>query len=155
MLSTFIENLESAFKVYNKENNGLKLSLKNYNTHILRKIKNNKPLDLVGSVVNQVVEEFADQTELKKLELLNLLISKCQRNFESHGIIDCFIENVLNGEYEERDFIPCIIDETGIEMILDNNDRTMLMKLTHFHISRRRKQRILYVAKSKQILFYL
>ena len=109
MLSTFIENLESAFKVYNEENNGLKLSLKNYNTHILRKIKNNKPLDLVGSVVNQVAEEFADQRELEKLELLNLLISKCQRNFESHGIIDCFIENVLNGEYEERDFIAYII----------------------------------------------
>ncbi|CAF1135350.1 unnamed protein product [Rotaria sordida] len=143
LLSPFIDNLKLACEIHNKQDNVLKVTLYDYKQDILNRIKDDMELDQAGLIVNKVVEEFADQITLSKLELLNLLIDKCNRNFESHGFIECFIKDVLKNVYEEHDFIYHLQKTTAIEIIFDNNDAAILMKLIHFHICRRRNKMII------------
>ncbi|CAF1290165.1 unnamed protein product [Rotaria sordida] len=78
LLSPFIDNLKLACEIHNKQDNVLKVTLYDYKQDILNRIKDDMELDQAGLIVNKVVEEFADQITLSKLELLNLLIDKCK-----------------------------------------------------------------------------
>ncbi|CAF3937371.1 unnamed protein product [Rotaria sordida] len=127
LLSPFIDNLKLACEIHNKQDNVLKVTLYDYKQDILNRIKDDMELDQAGLIVNKVVEEFADQITLSKLELLNLLIDKY----------------VLKNVYEEHDFIYHLQKTTAIEIIFDNNDAEILMKLIHFHICRRRNKMII------------
>jgi hypothetical protein len=67
---------------------------------------NNKAL----AVIFNMIQNFSNQSKVKMLQIIKLLLHKITRNFKAHGVIQRFINDVVNNKRSEDDIIQYIED---------------------------------------------
>ncbi len=140
LLRPLIEQISEEFERKNEETKDTLCPtsynmLTNYNKRILKKIKsgetiNDEPIQLV----NHMIGKFANAAKLSNNQVLELLLGKTERNYSTHGCINNFIVDLINGEYTTDDFIKYIEGENGISLCINNKQQQILMKLLQYNI---------------------
>ncbi len=77
---------------------------------------------------------------MEKNELIDLLLNKSKRNYQSHGMIEGFIDDVINNQYMKEDLKQYLKEEHNIDLFIDNKEIEKLMKLLDLNINRHRNQ---------------
>lgn len=127
----------------------------NYNVNVLRQLKRIRPEESVKSeplkIVHKIVKDFANQSMINFATMIDLLINKCRRNCVSHGIIDSYINNVLNNENDEIDIINYLEEEHLIKIVFNGEQEDILKKLVHINIKLRCNETLLLVVSKLSI----
>ncbi len=108
------------------------------NSNVLRSIKNND--DNADESICQIIIEFSKESQLEKNELIDLLLNKSKRNYQSYGMIEGFIDDVINNQYMKEDLKQYLKEEHNIDLFIDNKEKEKLMKLLDLNINRHRNQ---------------
>ena len=147
LLGSLIEDIKSSFKNRN-------INFQNsYNQGVLKELKYLKKVsDESQRIIKQIIQNYSKEIDLPVKEIINLLLFKSQRNFKAHGFIEYFIKDVLSNICNENDLVGYIENEHNVQVILDNHEKDVLLKLAHVNIEQRRE--ILGSAAKKYFYFY-
>jgi hypothetical protein len=91
--------------------------------------------------------------------VIGLLLHEFRRNFKSYGLIEYFIDDVLKNKYTGNDLVNYIQNGNNVEIILNKQEKDILMKLLRVNIEYRRGQALTLVEQKDfhliEILFHL
>jgi len=51
-------------------------------------------------IIDEIINNFSIQSKIEKNDLIDLLLNKAKRNYETHGVIDDFIDGIINAQVE-------------------------------------------------------
>jgi hypothetical protein len=73
----------------------------NYSIKVLKQIKTKFIDNEPAKLINEIINNFCIQSKINKDDLIHLLINKTKRNYETHGIIDDFIDALIDDQYTD------------------------------------------------------
>ncbi|CAF2771580.1 unnamed protein product [Rotaria sp. Silwood2] len=130
------------FEVFKQQKNNQKLQFRHfYNTSVLKTLKETlPPSGDISKIIFDVIQKFSQGSQLTVSQIIDLLLCKSDRNFKSHRLVECFIEDVINNQRNENDLIQYIENENAVQLILNNQEQAILMDLAHMNIEYNRNQ---------------
>jgi hypothetical protein len=72
--------------------------------------------------------------------LIDLLLSKAARNYQSHRFMDDFVYDVMHHRSNENDLIKHIQDTASTKILIDEQELLILKNLTHANIEYKRAE---------------
>lgn len=125
-----LDNTDSASSNTNK--------LQSYSSNILKQIKmkiiNNDKVKLLDDMITQ----YSIDSLIDKEILIDLLIKKTRRNYETHGIVEDLIEAIVDKEFSIDQVINQLEQEYETTLLIDNNEKAIILKLFNVNVSQRR-----------------
>lgn len=121
-LSSVIDKIKQDFDKKNQKKLD-KIEFKNvykYTTLNILKGFKNKPKDEALAIIYNVIKKFSVLSNLTIHQIIELLLYKVERNFNTYGLIECFINDVMINKQVESDLIAYIEDKYKIILISDD-----------------------------------
>jgi len=145
-----VENIKLEFKQKNEE---IRLSVNKYyqfktcynrfTLEEIQKIQHTKHLDNASDeikLIHEILREFAIEASIPMHHLIDLLLSKAARNYQSHRFMDDFVYDVMHHRLNENDLIKHIQDTASTKILIDEQELLILKNLTHANIEYKRAE---------------
>ncbi len=113
LLNICVDEIKRTYEEVNQEKReNLKIFYsfqKDYRPFNLCQIKEqNKNRDSSMNLIKDVISRFANKSNIRREDLIDLLIGKSKRNYNVHGYIDNYLYDILHNKLQENDIISFI-----------------------------------------------
>jgi hypothetical protein len=96
-------------------------------------------------IIDEIINNFSIQSKLEKNDLIDLLLNKAKRNYETHEVIDDLIDEIINGQYTEDQLIQYLEVENDVTLAITSKENDIIIKLLHVKVIARTNQLIALV----------
>ncbi|UJR28404.1 hypothetical protein I4U23_009644 [Adineta vaga] len=85
-------------------------------------------------ILNKIINEFVDETNISKKDFINLLLNKIEPNYHAYHIIDDYIEDLMSNQTATNNIIEYLEDQYSMNLVIQTNDQINLQKLIKLNI---------------------
>jgi hypothetical protein len=121
----------------------------NYSIKVLKQIKTKFIDDEPAKLINEIINNFCIQSKINKDDFIDLLINKTKRNYETHGIIDDFIDALIDDQYTEDQVIQYLEVQNDVTLMINSKEKDIIIKLLQVNIIHRKNQLMKLVVDKK------
>jgi hypothetical protein len=87
-----------------------------------------------------MINDFCIESKLDKSDLIDLLLKKAARNYETHGVIDDIVDELINTQYTNNQLIEYLKNKIDVTLTITSKEKDMIIKLLQVNINRHNNQ---------------